>query len=103
MDKKKINQFGIISIVLGIIAWFVPSVIIRIIIVAIGLSYGIHGVRLKDIKKGLAVAGITICILAILLPSFVLMIVGYPAYVRYNRKLKESQMHQNIQTEQQVQ
>lgn len=103
MNKKRVNQFGIVSIVLGVIAWFVPSVIIKIIIVAFGLSYGIHGVRLKDVKIGLAQLGIIICTLAILLPAFVLMCEYIPAFMSYNQKVKESQIRQETQTEQRMQ
>lgn len=71
MEQKKTNVAGIISFILGILGFLSICISIGWIPGIIGFILGIVGCCLKNTKKGLAIAGLILSIIAIILSGIV--------------------------------
>lgn len=71
MEQKKANVAGIISFILGLLGIFTICISIGWIPGIIGFILGIVGCCLKERKKGLAIAGLVLSIIAIILSGVV--------------------------------
>lgn len=71
MEQKKTNVAGIISFILGLLGIFLICISIGWLPGILGLILGIVGCCLKERKKGLAIAGLILSIIAIILSGIV--------------------------------
>lgn len=71
MEQKKTNVAGIISFILGILGILTICISIGWLPGIIGFILGIVGCCLKERKKGLAIAGLVLSIIAIILSGIV--------------------------------
>ena len=63
MENSKINYYGIISIIFGILSW----IVLGLVFAPIGLVFGIIGVSRNNDEKALATIGVILNLISLLI------------------------------------
>ena len=71
MEDSKINYYGIVSIIFGILSW----IVLGLIFAPIGLVFGIIGASKNNDEKALAIIGVILNLISLLIIIVSIMIV----------------------------